>query len=589
MAGLAQAGSVQFSTYYPAPFGVYDRLRLPPRAALTDEPCDAGTFYYETGAGLRFCDQTTLTWGGLGGGVWTQSGNNIYPADTASNPNLMVGIGTTAPTQRLHVANGDILLDDHYSIQWGGGSTGIEGENPNNKLHFTTNNIERMIIDNNGNVGIGTTSPTDTLTVNGTFGTTGNAFIDGNLNINAVPHNDSGVSLYAWSNTNAQGIFQGPGDVDNYAVISLMTDAAAGNQAWQMRHGKRAEVLNKFNIAYRDAAGAWSYPMTIDTAGNVGIGTTNPGNYSISVEKTGDASLKLVADSDNNNNGDNPIIFMTQDGGGNAFLIGMVGTAGSDPLESLYTGTTPNAMFIGDPGGGGVTGDLQFGTNNAIRMTIDGSIGNVGIGTTAPQRPLHLNNPLNDDTYLRIDSGSTLNAAQIEFTRGSDLFTEHSWIGPAYDATDGKSFDIWTNESIPMLFGINDDEKMRIDPSGNVGIWTVNPTEKLEVNGNVKAASFLYSSDERLKKDITTLSGSLEKILNLRGIQFKWKNGDDNENIGFIAQEVEKVAPQVVRSGSDGSKSVEYGNIVPLLVEAMKEQQAQIDELKTQIKELQTK
>ena len=119
--------------------------------------------------------------------------------------------------------------------------------------------------------------------------------------------------------------------------------------------------------------------------------------------------------------------------------------------------------------------------------------------------------------------------------------------------------------------------------SGNVGIGVGSPTEKLDVNGNVKATSFYYSSDERLKKDITTLSGALAKVLNLRGVQFKWKNGDQNENIGFIAQEVEKVIPQVVRDGSDGLKSVEYGNIVPLLVEAMKEQQKEIESLKVEI------
>ena len=139
---------------------------------------------------------------------------------------------------------------------------------------------------------------------------------------------------------------------------------------------------------------------------------------------------------------------------------------------------------------------------------------------------------------------------------------------------------VLNNSATPFVNGL-------IVWAGNVGIGVVSPTEKLDVNGNVKATAFLYSSDERLKKDITTLSGALEKVLNLRGVQFKWKNGDDNkENIGFIAQEVEKVVPQVVKDGSDGLKSVEYGNIVPLLVEAMKEQQKEIDSLKTEIETL---
>ena len=69
-----------------------------------------------------------------------------------------VGIGTKTPAAKMHVSGGDILLDDNYSIKWGGGSAGIKGENPNNKLYFITANSERITIDNIGNVGIGTSA-----------------------------------------------------------------------------------------------------------------------------------------------------------------------------------------------------------------------------------------------------------------------------------------------------------------------------------------------------------------------------------------------------------------------------------------------
>jgi hypothetical protein len=171
VAGRAEAGSVQFSTYYPAPFGIYDRLRLPPRAALTT-PCDAGTFYYETGVGLKFCDEATQAWGSLGGGVWTQSGDNIYPSDTATNPNLNVGIGTTNPSSELEVNGiltitntlGNTLLGPVGSASFpsfcfsGSGTTGLFLPAAGT-LGITTAGAERLRIDSSGNVGIGTTAP----------------------------------------------------------------------------------------------------------------------------------------------------------------------------------------------------------------------------------------------------------------------------------------------------------------------------------------------------------------------------------------------------------------------------------------------
>jgi hypothetical protein len=108
--------------------------------------------------------------------------------------------------------------------------------------------------------------------------------------------------------------------------------------------------------------------------------------------------------------------------------------------------------------------------------------------------------------------------------------------------------------------------------NGNVGIGTTTPSEKLEVSGNVKATEFLYSSDERLKHDIKTLSKAIDKVLKLRGVEFKW-NKNDQKTVGFIAQEVEKVLPELVKTDKYTSlKSVQYGNLVALLVEALKEE-----------------
>ena len=103
-------------------------------------------------------------------------------------------------------------------------------------------------------------------------------------------------------------------------------------------------------------------------------------------------------------------------------------------------------------------------------------------------------------------------------------------------------------------------------------------------SGTVNANHFNTTSDATLKTNVETLTGSLDAVKSLRGVSFDWiENG--NSDVGVIAQEVEAVLPDVVSTNDQGIKSVKYGNMVALLIEAMKEQQAQIDELKAKLGE----
>ncbi len=104
----------------------------------------------------------------------------------------------------------------------------------------------------------------------------------------------------------------------------------------------------------------------------------------------------------------------------------------------------------------------------------------------------------------------------------------------------------------------------------------------VNVNGSVGAGAYFYTSDKTLKTNITPISGALGLVNKLQGVRFTWKK-DGKESIGLIAQDVEKVFPQLVSTGDNGIKSIEYGNLIAPLIEAVKEQQIQIETLKAEV------
>ena len=214
-----------------------------------------------------------------------------------------------------------------------------------------------------------------------------------------------------------------------------------------------------------------------------------------------------------------------------------------------------------------------------------------------------------DIVFGGMDGTSSITALTLDMSEGGDaLFNSDAKFGDGQKVYFGDSNDLeiyhdGSNSIIKdggtgnlqiratnfnLLNADGNENYMSANDNGNVNLYYDN-SKKLEttssgvtVTGDVSATNFNSTSDATLKTNVETLTGSLDAVKSLRGVSFDWLENGGSE-IGVIAQEVEDVLPDVVNTNEDGIKSVKYGNIVAVLIEAMKEQQAQIDELKSQL------
>jgi hypothetical protein len=125
------------------------------------------------------------------------------------------------------------------------------------------------------------------------------------------------------------------------------------------------------------------------------------------------------------------------------------------------------------------------------------------------------------------------------------------------------------------------------DSSNNIGFLNSGGSWSLRCDnsGNVTATGDITAySDARVKTNVKTIENALLKVLNLRGVSYTRTDSEDkNTKIGVIAQETLQVVPEVVNQDTEGMYNVSYGNMVGLLIEAIKEQQKEIDELKAKL------
>ena len=201
-----------------------------------------------------------------------------------------------------------------------------------------------------------------------------------------------------------------------------------------------------------------------------------------------------------------------------------------------------------------------MGGSTAERMRIT-STGNVGIGTTNPA------------SLLQVYATTSSAGGNTAMFQAPNIGSSASWI---HYGTTGDIY--WRSAATTGKVTLQ-------DSGGNVGIGTGSPSYMLHVNGSVAGVgAYNALSDIRYKKDVQSLAHSLAKILAIRGVTYKWIDEDKyggQTQIGVIAQEIEKIVPEVVTTGSDGVKRVKYADLIPLVIEAMQEQNAELELLKT--------
>ncbi len=568
------AGTTSLTTYYPAPAGNYQQLRLVPQAQPAGTPpCATGTMYVDNTAGsfkLHYCDNAngdgTGNW--VSAGPWTQAGDLIYPTDTAPLRLLKVGIRTNAPESPLDISGTSAAAGDGteiVSIRESTGTTRLNFGVKNQEyawidvLKSGTGHFNLSLLPVAGNVGIGVTTPA-------------NSTYDGKiLDLSGAKNN--AYTLHSVNNlgvTTQEASLAITGD-------ELRLDVSGAPNATSNRFIFRTEETNGQNTP--------TERMRISSVGNIGIGQMEP---EVKLDVAGDVRV-----------GANKSFIARQtdaagDGSYRATLNWSGLQLGNSGANYIVAGRTERAL------GGG---SLVFITNQTADMpVVDGTVAmtisnaaRVGIGANnaTPLSQLDVRGGsfrVSDDA-----AGAPANTAYVQGANGIAFFGALGDQKAAFGNSEGFQTLIADDGKIGIGLDVGTVPAQVLDVKGNANIsGNVTIGGNLNTAGNhiiigtetvtgaLTAGSFNYPSDARLKKDILPLAGALDKVNQLQGVSFTWKK-DDAKDIGVIAQEVEKIVPEIVKTDANGMKSVEYGNMVALLIEAVKEQQKQIEDLKKQV------
>jgi hypothetical protein len=349
-----------------------------------------------------------------------------------------------------------------------------------------------------------------------------------------------------------------------YATIPGGADNKADGD-YSLAAGRRAKALHEGAFVWADAtdadfASTDSNQFLIRASGGVGIGEADPKSDLVI-----NSNIPFAAPSA-------PLASLTI---GNP-LGGSVITLGNDASSKVSLGWTPEEYLrvLSTHGIRFGTGPYGPGTYTDVVIAENGW---VGIGTESPGRDLHV---VGDNPRILIEAETV--SPEINFKHSGDVDTE-VWAIYKEGTTNDLRFYHGGSNKIWIRGG-----------TGNVGIGGDPSASKLYVNGLAcGTSSWGICSDRKFKRDIQNVTGAIEKVMGLRGISFLWrseeyedKNFDTGRHYGVVAQEIEEVLPEVVMGEPGDDKSVAYSEIIPVLIEAIKELKIENDELRRRVEAL---
>jgi hypothetical protein len=365
----------------------------------------------------------------------------------------------------------------------------------------------------------------------------------------------------------------------NETVYLTFVDGATGTQGIETDTG----------LSYNPSSGALTTNSVI-----VGSGITHDGDANNKIAFTtdtqtfscdGNESLILRGNAVNNE----PLFEINGAGAGNQLNIGLL-------LKGVTNGNPIKMKMQAPPDGGGDAVGAGI-----LSYEPDDDTFNIGQSTTHNSMAISINNndPATMTNVVTLSGGFILDGNTITGVDDSGEFTnddahimtsagiEDKILGYGYTTNTGdatlsgtqtfsgaKTFSAAVTVSNSTASTSKTTGAVKV--TGGVGIQGA-----LNVGGDVTAFA---SSDERYKDNLQAITNPIDKVKSLTGYTFTWNDKHEqfkgNNDIGVVAQEVEKVLPEIVDTRDNGYKAVKYEKMVALLIEAVKDQQKQIDELK---------
>jgi hypothetical protein len=484
-----------------------------------------------------------------------------------------IGIGTTTPQRLLHLTgSGDTYIRvDGNNIQSLFGTDNIGtyiGQQGANDLRLITNAAERMRITSGGNVGIGTTSPAYQLQVLNTIG----------LRANSVDFQAIKGTGFGYSPGSYKVVLLGSSASADFTTVSIGYDPA-GNANGSF-NGNGTEVLFRRGVQFvtpNSANNNYYLTNLVLYDGNVGIGTTTP-SYKLDIRNDIAASTSLEPISlglYNGSDGGSAIYFRNSVNGQSKISFG---------VEAVGSGT--DDTYLGFSTGGN--------TSLSERMRIT-SAGVVTLGNTSYAPRIQFRT-----------GGSTAYSATINTDSKNDYISINGGDSTGYASgadiglVGANRYGTATAGQLELGAG----SATNNTNYGYIAFYTAN-TLRMQISfngaiGTTAGGTNIYNpSDIRLKRNIIPISYGLNEILALNPSKFNWKekfapSEEDKDMLGFIAQEVQTIIPEAVESfGQDvhvNTDNIEYTVenplrvnekfIIPVLVKAIQELKAELDELK---------